>query len=861
LSLIINPTIKDILGENFEVTFTFNESQHHNPHIWDNEPTITLKDGIETPDSLDDFRINYPESPQFNGWTGAENYVTDGINYVSAIDEHEGFVFRAEKPFYNIFKWVDIKEVINGDTDFIYTYKQFRCSQDTYVWSDWYDLDIDNLNEFASRYPEIYLEFKYIALPVDGGFNTTIPFIKPNTIGWTKLKVDGKDYTFSKSYPKSGLVFKIGNTILSSNSILFGTHLPTATATPKEGDYIFLNPLFQGLRLNNITDLVIEHTEREVDTDLIKTVYLDSLYLVGEKVEDTTDSLFSLSRIGERVVLTPPFLMKVFKITGFQLSVSGLSDSRTLDIQFRYSSNRKKWSKWEVLTHENITTIRIDKLSFFYIEVAFTRTGTDECCGSLISINDLIFEGDIQNVTADYQKINKFGLRSDCDYCECSGDECADIKDATAEWKDPSLKGTFNPYEIYKNVGVYNKLANDVVNVYGWSVTYYTTAPDGAGKDRFLNEYQLLNYGEFKDIKVIPADNKFPESMLVMNGFDFALLESFEVHITIDIFKDAFGVDKRPAKKDRLWFCQANKLYEVEHSQRFKDFMNSSVYYKLKLKPATNDMGMGNIESTNLGDLMANNSHEALFGLDIKDETNKLTNKTFMDNLTEDVVRLSLKAPIVDFDLQNGANLISRNYYDFNTLNGNTAIIYQKLETAIGKSDDRTFLCWFNISDLKDDQTYNFINNQSHNGNGYDISYSNNVLLIQWSSMQYEINITLDKSNWYGIIVTFNQRQHKLEYALYKRFGNKTAGTHSLNDLDLVLEGVETLEPQSWNEDSAVLQVKGSPMYYTNMRIFKMSIPKDSHFKILNQYIIKDTSHLLIADNANRKVITPKHRF
>jgi hypothetical protein len=861
LSLIINPTIKDVLGENFEINFIFNYLQEHNPYTWDNGLNITIKEDVTNPTSIDDLNVIYPITPQFPGWIGAENYVTDGTNFVSPIEENEGFVFRGEKPYHNILNWIDIKEHIIGDTDFLHLDRQFRYSHDTYVWSDWYDLNIDNLNEYASRYPEIYLEFKFVAVPIGSGFNTTIPFIKPTTIGWSKLKVNGKDYIFDRNFPDNGLTFKIGDTVLNSHSILFGTHLPTANSTPKEGDFIFLNPLFQGLLLNSITDLVIEHTEREIHSDCTKTLYLESLQLVGEKVENTTDALFSLSEIGERVVLTPPFLMKVFKITGFQLSVSGLTDTRTLDIQFRYSANRKKWSRWEVLTQENISTIKIDKLSFFYIEIAFTRTGTDEHCHSLITVNDLIFEGDIQNVSADYQKINKFGLRSDCDYCECMGDDCADVKDAAAEWKDPSLKGTFNPYEIYKNVGVYNKLANDVVNIYGWSVTYYTTAPDGGGKDRFLNEYQLLNYGEYKDIKVIPADNKFPESMLVMNGFDFALLESFEVHITIDVFKDAFGIDKRPAKKDRIWFCQANKLYEVEHSQRFKDFMNSSVYYKLKLKPATNDVSMGNIESTNLGDLMANNSHEALFGIDIKNETNKLTNKPFMDNLTEDVVRLSLKAPIVDYDLQNGGNLISRNYYNFNTLNGNSAIIYQKLDTTVEKSDDRTFMCWFNINDLKDNQTYNLINNQSYDGNGYDISYSDDELLIQWSSMQYEVCTHLEKNVWYAIIVTFNQRQHKLEYAIYKRFGDKTAGTHSLNDLDLVVEGNETLDPQSWNEDSAILQVKGSPMYYTNMRIFKTSIPKESHFKVLNQYIIKDTSQLLIADNANRKVITPKHKF
>jgi hypothetical protein len=864
LSLIINPQIKDELGDNFEALFTFPIPEvQHDPYHWNNDPILSLKDGIVTPETVDDFIITVPESPQFPGFEGEDTY-SSGINYVSKIDELEGFIFRSENPYTNIAKWLEVEEDVTGDTDRLYIFKQFRISFDNYVWSDWADLTVDNLNLYAAGASELFIEFKYFALPAENRFNTVIPVDIPKTIGWSKVSSGSHVYTFDKDYSDKGtLTFKIGDVELTSNNILFGKQLQTAGSVPKEGDYIFINPLFQNIKIDYDTVLEISFVESELVAEHANALYLHSLRLIAEKEEERVEELFALSNIGERKILTPPFLMKVFKITNFHLSVSGVTDTRTLEVHYRYSANRKKWSNWEVLTKKNISTIQIDTLSFFYIEVAFTRTGTDASCDSKIYVNDLVFEGDIQNVTADYQKINKFGLRSDCDYCDTCGDACAGDESEPKpqdEWNDPTKQGTFTPYEIYKNVSLYNKLANDAVNTIGWEVTYYTTAPDGAGKDRFLKEYQLYNYGEYKDIKVIPADNKLPDSALVMNGFDFALMESFEVHITKDMFKRAFGLDARPAKKDRIWFCQSNKLYEVEHSQPSNNFMDADVYYKLRLKPASNDLSIGNIESTSLGDLMKNNSIDSLFGDAIQQDMDKVMKKDTLANLSDSTSRKSLKAPTAKYDLQNGVNLVSRNYYSLQTLAGRPAVIYKATDSIMVESEDRTFMCWFNINELTDSHSYNFIDNH-YNDQGYNVSYEAGRFIIRWNSLVYEAPVTLAADTWYAVIINMNQRQQKLEWNVYSRYSPTTAGSHSINDLKLIAKGEEELVPQSWNNDKLVLQVIGSPMFYTNMRIFKTSIPEDKHFRVLNQYIIKDTTDLLVADNANNKIIAPSHKF
>ncbi len=69
-----------------------------------------------------------------------------------------------------------------------------------------------------------------------------------------------------------------------------------------------------------------------------------------------------------------------------------------------------------------------------------------------------------------------------------------------------------------------------------------------------------------------------------MNQFDLSLFDSFEVHIPKDTFKSVFGVEKRPSKEDFLWFCEVNRMYQVEHAQQFRNFNNSALYYKVMLK-------------------------------------------------------------------------------------------------------------------------------------------------------------------------------------------------------------------------------------------------------------------------------------
>ena len=53
-------------------------------------------------------------------------------------------------------------------------------------------------------------------------------------------------------------------------------------------------------------------------------------------------------------------------------------------------------------------------------------------------------------------------------------------------------------------------------------------------------------------------------------------------------------------------------------------------------------------------------------------------------------------------------------------------------------------------------------------------------------------------------------------------------------------------------------EILGSDMKLTNVRMFIDIIPKETHNKILNQYIIRDDSkYLVFADNATTRLYLP----
>lgn len=602
---------------------------------------------------------------------------------------------------------------------------------------------------------------------------------------------------------------------------------------------------------------------------------------------------------GENVIWSAPFIYKVFSISDIEIISS--SNLEGLDIKYRISQdNSRTWSNWEPFTKENITTVRINPIRFFQIEYSIANNSN-----TTKSIQDINLIGDFQNVSKDYFKTNLYGIRECCQsnltgYIDANGNYVpADNTNGSGTGNNGGISSSvgscdttgsgsslpqmssqdkanlFNPYKQNTAMDLLNKLSSDAEQVFGHRVIYFCTDPDKRGQDHTMHEYQLYNVVCEGNIKVSVDGNNFPDSQIVMNQFDLSLFESMTVHITKKQFKEIFGPQRRPSKEDFLYFCDVNRMYQVDHSQQFRNFNNSAIYYKLILKKYTQKANVkaGTQEiKDKLQQLTKNTTIDELFGVENNQDKASIANKQQFAPLTKDPIRLEYKAQIDKELIENSSTIISKANYDLSTVNyQEVAVKYQNLDPILSVSDNIGYQIWFRINNYITDEVYNFINYyDSVNSLGWKLNLSNDSLSLTLNSDVYNFdllgypsdqNIALLEDTWYCLVVNIEQRQRKIDYYIYKRNVEDEDDAANLTNTILrkVYGGSETITPISYQIENNTCEILASDMSVTNIRMFTEPIPEDQHNKILNQYIIRDDSkYLIFADNATTRLYLPK---
>lgn len=651
--------------------------------------------------------------------------------------------------------------------------------------------------------------------------------------------------------------------------------------------------------INWLDDLYFEfqYTCVPVDSNNANNLTSKSLNLLNVVVQgktelDRTTLVAELDKIGQCIVICPQDVWKVWQLSNFEITAGGLTQNRTLNISFRVSTtSQRQWTPWLPLNVECLSKLKFDPLRFFYIEVNLCRGGTDPT--GVIKIYDIVFSGNFQNVSADYQKFNRFGMRTDCRTSYNLG-ECDDgaIQYPPATWTDPSAcgdslncnTGTFNPY----NQGIipfYNYLSNQISNLFGWEVDYYRTDPDDNGIDRVLHTYTLFNTVDVKKVKIVVEKNKFPENQLLPNQFNLEMFDTFQVHITRDAFKNAFGIVSRPGKWDYLFFCEWNRLYQVTHSIANKDFMNSSVYYILSLKKADNNKHVRKTDTTAplqvpqadgstktveemIQDLTTNSSLDTLFGEDNRQETLRIADKPQLKTLAHEDIRRVINSYVrnVETPLENGPNILSKNYYDLaNVAISDAAITYNYPDSIMQNCDDRTFIVWFNLKTLRTNYQYNILTNQAIvNGTprGYRFNYQDQRFDIEWGNQFLEVPFPgIENNIWYCFVLRMHQSVKKWELKLFRRQSDINPRSYQTTQLKQVLQDTGDLIPTSFDIGQTPITINGSEILITNVRIFADLILENSLQQVLNQYIIRDSQTLILADNAEPKFVLKNFNY
>lgn len=681
-------------------------------------------------------------------------------------------------------------------------------------------------------------------------------------------------------------------------------------------------------------------------------IWVSNIIIYGEYEMDKTDGMVTITDDNNQIILQPSDTYKVFSVSDFNVIVSG--NVGNIDIKYRVTQNEgRTYSEWEPLTKENISTFRFNELRFAKVEYLIEQLYPSS---TPTIIYDVILEGDFQNVSANYLKTNRYGLREDCltSYYNgpgasfCAGSYGAPnipgiISTSSSNTGDYDLKMNFytqglscyihstslneinlenndnqgdmwNPYETGKITDLYNSLANQVNNIFAWKVDYHLTDPDEGGTDMVLHEYQLYNITMVKTIKILVPDNKFPDNTIQMNNFNLDLFDTFEIHILKDEFKNNFGIDKRPGENDIIFFCELNRLYRIKHSQVFREIMNAGIYYKVileKYEQKANIRNLSQESKSKLDILTKDTTLDELFGIEETEEREKIANRDQTKPITHGTMRDSVHKDVIitKQEIYNGSINFINSYYNFTDVIGKRAITYKKYDRILNKSENRSIIAWVNFNNKYNDENhrsdeykyysinntknFNIINNFNETTKkGYRMWYNKNKIIFQLNDIIYNLGVSLKTNIWYGVLVNLDQRQREINIRVYKRDGNynikmlnpDTYELATVHSLDLTGQtylntigfkpinneevGVNTgsevfvnahskqyknVIPVEFNHNN-VIEIMGSDIKYSNLRIFNDVIPEGSINNVLNQYIITDEHRLIVSDNADREL-------
>ena len=729
------------------------------------------------------------------------------------------------------------------------------------------------------------------------------------------------------------------------------TYSDTSPITGITQDYCPLNLLYLNLSYFRID------TEVTIPTLTINSIVIEGTYDIEE-----TDEIINVPDDG--YILTPKDIYKVFKITGFE--IYGVN-TNNLKIKYRFTQDGgRTYTPWEDLTTENISTLRLNPVRFAQIQYSITKIDN-----SIISkIYDIILLGDFQNINNFYLKTNRYGVREDCStkYPQWSGSTTSggvtgtnsvclsgktsykgngNIYDYNKDWVTKGLScylsgnvisnltptansttaasaaassGSFDPYSQNKSIGDwYNYLANSMGKILGWTVDYHLTDPDGHGTDKYLHEYQLFNIIDVQKIKIIVPENTFPDNQVQINEFMLDMMDTFQIIILKDEFHKAFGIEKRPAQKDIIFFCQANRFYRVRHAQVHRDIMYMGIYYNVvleKYEKLANEQNITPASKNLIDSLTKDNTLDSLFGPEFREEENKVMNKQLKPT-THDVYRteINTKLQIITKDIFNSlkGTKIADHYYNLSSIPANTpAVTYTMTDSILKVSDNRAFNLWFNFNNkyetnkiidesifqsyfINESIYFDFLNNyDTINNKGYKIGYSNKQIILTLNNIQYFLDVTgLTTNIWYGLNINIDNRQRKISIDLFKRnysynvtmFSenyqsvlidiNNTTGITYYTSIgyrpvknteqnikltnpalkNIVSIEYEGLTPSKFSIDQ-IITIYASDTKLTNIRIFNDVIPNASKSNVLIQRVIQDSDSLILADNATKQLYT-----
>ena len=146
-----------------------------------------------------------------------------------------------------------------------------------------------------------------------------------------------------------------------------------------------------------------------------------------------------------------------------------------------------------------------------------------------------------------------------------------------------------------------------------------------------------------------------------------------------------------------------NRLYRVKHAQVFREIMYTGTFWKVileKYEQKSSIRYLSKESESKIDKLTKNTTMDEMFGKEVTEDTDKVANKNQTKPITNEVTRHTIFKDVVinNESLFNGNIDFSKYHYDFRRAPGKKAVTYQINDNILEKSDNRSFISWFNFS-------------------------------------------------------------------------------------------------------------------------------------------------------------------
>jgi hypothetical protein len=281
-------------------------------------------------------------------------------------------------------------------------------------------------------------------------------------------------------------------------------------------------------------------------------------------------------RIFEDTILYFQNSIELFDILNLKVNVSS-NETKYFQILYNYSFDKINYTdfvvKSEFVNPDNT-------LPSVYISIFFKKNPVNDLQKVLTlnqekNIDERINHIDIENITYSNIEIDLFS------------------ESVTKFQTLYELINQFPKWNFYDNqqtsINRWLKQCNSIAEMYGHTCIYFKTEPIESETIHTFKNHVFRNVVAIKKLHILSPGNELPHDRNIYSDWDMPLQDDFILHVVVDKFEQAFGINKIPIEKDYLYLPIINKLFRISATQPKNGYMGKIGWWEVYLSKFEDD--------------------------------------------------------------------------------------------------------------------------------------------------------------------------------------------------------------------------------------------------------------------------------